>query len=593
MSRNQSVGWCPIAVSGFSLLLALAVVPHSFAQETSNGDRRDAPAAARNVAVWDTGREYVEDGSFAALRGRSEWRAAPADARGEFRFRGDCIVENEHLWLYLPARKKGVACLWAKNDAGKPLGVILHQYGQDQAFQGPNSSTILQMGDEEVVVQYERRSADGRTMKVAYRVASGRHWVEASAVEHAARIGIGVKSQFVIAPSEFGEDFICDSTKQKPTARIPLPKDHLIIALNCDGDLMSVITYPSVDQAGDVVVGAKREISNHGHAVSPAIIAVNARFLNESVFIGLLPHQHNWHFERIKKIYSAAGQYASQWTPPYPGVWRLAGRVRGKYRVNDAAGGHLTFACSWGGIFDHLFAYLYLRTEDTPENVVTPMDIYRETLGAGPDAYLLDSEIANQDRAGAGRTKHRDVCGTVNDLKETWNDHLDRVKTEPNYITNLTNDAKTIMARMESRLNGYRRLSDAVAGLAAKMDETKTGAGLAEFANGVQKCCEQFKNVKPTRFEEGCRTADQIAQFSQEHTDRLKADRKRLDVLAEQVRSVASGQENRLKEYRKITVDLSSLCQQRRATEQKELSRYVTAIGRHCRRLLRNRDPEE
>jgi hypothetical protein len=236
--------------------------------------------------------------------------------------------------------------------------------------------------------------------------------------------------------------------------------------------------------------------------------------------------------------------------------------------------------------------YMYAPTEDTRADIVTPLNVYRETLGEGPNAYLLETDGRRDVHKEATRTKHRDVCGTVNDLKATWKDHLDRVKDDPNYISDLTGDAKAIMGRLESRLNEYREFAAAVAGVYEQMKERQGSAEYERFARGVRGHCDQLERVKPTRYAYGCRTADEIERISKEEPERLRDDCSHLDKLAEEVRDTAQLQEDNLKEYRKITSRISNTCQERREGRE-ELNRYVTVVGRLCRQILRNRDPEE
>lgn len=595
MFRRNALDLFSAGVLVCSLLAMQAPAREAMAQEGPSGSNSQKQAIARGVTVWDTGSSSGEGGrEFAVLKEKSRWARVPPGATEDYRFNGDCVVENEHLWLYLPAGESSSAFLWGKTPGGAPRGIALHEYDQQaQRSSGPKSIRIVSSANHEATVEYGATAPRGRTVRVEYRVAGGKHWIEAKPAENAGGLGIGIKSQLVIVPGEFGEDYICDSLKQKAGSKVPLPHGNLVIALNCDGNFMSALAYPSVEQAGDVLIGSDHAVSNHGQAVVPSITAVNARFRGKSIFVGLLPHPGNWYYERINKIYSSSGQYISDWKPSYPGTWRLAGRVRGRYRVNDASGSHFIFACSWSGTFEHLFMYLYARSEDTPADIVTPMDVYRETVGAGPDAYLLQTEDQDDIRPGIGPTKHRDVCGTVNDLKATWKDHLDRIEKDPDYISNLAEDAKSIMGRLESRLNEYRRSAKALASAHARIKETQGSAEYEEFANGVRECCEDLDNVKPTRYLDGCRTADEIERISREQSGRLRTDREHLDKLAEEVRAVAQSQENKLKEYRKITARLSRLCQQKRETKQEELKYHVTVVGRLCGRMLRNRDAEE
>ncbi|MBC8870392.1 MAG: hypothetical protein H8E44_13295 [Planctomycetes bacterium] len=595
MSREQVIR----SISGVTAVYCLIFAPWFawalHAQEGLTGDSDTRQTVNARVVFWDTGRPYKQGAApSAAIEDKSRWTRVPIGTNEDYRFNGDCVVENEYVWLYLPAYENSPAVLWGKSSTADARRLTLYTYdAQGQRRNGPKGIKVLRNVGHEAVVEYGTGTQRDATHKVAYRVVAGMHWIEAKPIENAGGLGIDVKSQLVVVPSEFGEDFICDSLKQKSGAKVSIPRDNLVIGLDCDGNSVSVITYPSVDQAGDILIGSDKAVSNHGHPVFPSISAVNANFKGQSIFVGLLDDRDNWHFERIRRIYSSSGQYISDWKPPYQGRWRLTGRVRGRHRINDVTGDHFAFACSWSGTFEYLFMYLYARTEDTPADIVTPMDIYRETLGAGPSAYLLESDIRGGVQKSTKRTKHRDVCGTVNDLKDTWKDHLDRVKKDPNYISDLAEDAKAIMERLENRCNEYRTFVEALGEVCAAMEAKQGTAEYRQFASSIRKHHAELDKMKPTRYAYGCQVADEIERICREQPERLTTDRQRLDELAERVRAVAQFQEDSLKPYRRITAAISDLCLERRESGRDELKHYVTVIGRLCRQLLRNRDPEE
>ncbi len=568
----------------YCLILAPWFAWEILAQEDVSGDNDTRQTVNARVVVWDTGRPYKQGArSFVAIDDKSKWTRVPIGVDEAHEFNGDCVVENEHVRLYLPASENRSAVVWGKSGMGTAHRLTLNEYDmQSQRPSGPKHIKVSMNAGREAMVEYGTGTQRDTRLKVAYRMASGTRWVEAKPMENAGGLGIGIKSRLVVVPREFGEDFICDSSKQKPGARVSIPQGNLVIGLDGDGDFVGVITYPSIDQASDILIG-----------VDDAVREASARFKGQSIFVGLLDGRDNWHFERIRRIYSASGQYVSDWKQPYPGRWRLTGRVRGRYRTNDVTGDDFVFACSWSGTFEYLFMYLYARSEDAPAGITTPMDIYRETLGEGPNAYLLETDVREGVQERAKKTKHRDVCGTVNDLKETWKDHLDRVEKDPDYISNLTEDAKTIMERLENRCNEYRTFVVALGEVCAEMEAKQETAEFRQFASSIREHHAELVNMKPTRYVYGCQTADEIEGICREQPDRLATGRKHLDELAERVRAVAQFQEDSLKPYRRITAAISNLCLERRETRGDELKRYVTAIGRLCRQLLRNRDAEE
>lgn len=584
MSRNHTIPRLLGVTAICCLILAPWTVCEILAQENLSDDDEERQIANARVVIWDTGRPYERGAKpSVSLEDKSKWTRVANGPIEDYRFNGDCVVENEHVWLYLPASENDPAVLSGKSGAGTTCRLTLYEYdAQGQRRSGAKHIRILKNIGQEAVVEYGTGTQRDATLKVAYRLVPATHWIEAKPIKNAGGLGVGIKGQFVVVPSEYGEDFICDSSKQKPGAKAWIPRDNLVIVPGGDGKFMSVITYPSIDQAGDILIGS-----------DDAVSAVTTRFKGQSIFVGLLANQGNWHFERIGRIYSSSGQYISDWEPPYPGRWRLTGRVRGRYRTNDVTGDHFAFACSWSGTFEYLFMYLYARTRDTPADIVTPMDIYRETLGTGPNAYLLESDVRGGVQKSPKRTKHRDVCGTVNDLKDTWKNHLDRVKKDPNYISNLTEDAKAIMERLENRCDEYRTSVAAVRRLWGKMEEKQGSAEYRQFVSDIRKHLALVYMMQPTRYADGCRIADDIERICREQPERMTTDRRNLDELAEQVRAVAQFQEDSLKPYRRITAAISDLCLDQRETTRDDLPHHVTEIGRLCRQLLRNRDPEE
>jgi hypothetical protein len=84
------------------------------------------------------------------------------------------------------------------------------------------------------------------------------------------------------------------------------------------------------------------------------------------------------------KLVEAGEKYTTQWRVPYSGLWRMTARMgKGTYfsqQMEASEGSALTFTCPVSGKLEYLILYLYDRTEETPPEVGTPMDIHRETI---------------------------------------------------------------------------------------------------------------------------------------------------------------------------------------------------------------------
>ncbi len=88
-----------------------------------------------------------------------------------------------------------------------------------------------------------------------------------------------------------------------------------------------------------------------------------------------------------RQITSSPFKPGGSWHPLYPGKWRLVTRINGRYytipvtiAAEETPSTTLTFDSPATGNLEYVIFYLYDRTEETPERLWTPMDVYRETI---------------------------------------------------------------------------------------------------------------------------------------------------------------------------------------------------------------------
>ena len=72
----------------------------------------------------------------------------------------------------------------------------------------------------------------------------------------------------------------------------------------------------------------------------------------------------------------------------------------------DTAEADFTFTSPVSGKLEYLVMYLYDRTEETPKDISTPMDVYRETIGGGAGRCGLRVS-KGQERRLLGKGKRR------------------------------------------------------------------------------------------------------------------------------------------------------------------------------------------
>jgi hypothetical protein len=322
---------------------------------------------------------------------------------------------------------------------------------------------------------------------------------------------------------------------------------------------------------------------------------MSAHFKGKSVFVAVLPYNDNWYYEAINKKYSASGQYVIPWQPPYAGVWRLAGRVNGRYFVSDVPSDRFVYACSLSGTLDYLFGYLSVPADAAPAGPVTPLAIEREVGERTNEAGIRIENAGDGRKLMHRKTRYRDVCNSVDDLKETWRNKPEEMQNDPAYVGNLLEDCQAILERIDRRLNEYRELSEQLGTVLVKMQQKKKerdAAGVESFAAAVQTQQGRLKGLKLIRVSRGINAIDTIRQNIQA-TKAARLNVAELDRLAESMRDVANGQEVQLKKLRAITLQLADVCLKRRKNGPPAVQPYVTLVGRHCRKVLRNRDPEE
>jgi hypothetical protein len=556
----------------------------------------EAPVV-KGVVVWDTvkpGRQ--KDALDDAADPGAGWERVTPKAGETYQFRGDCVIENENLRLRAQRAEPGHATLSAKGGVGRQATVPIFIAGHGAKPSGPISISVASLSSDSATVEYGAADSAGGT-RVACHVESGKYWVEVKPLTKAEGLVVGVKSQFVVVPSEFGEDLNFDALSCKGSQSIPLPNENLVLALQCDGNFMTVLTYPANDQAGAVTVGSGAGVENHGTALKLYATAVSAKFNGKSVFVGVLPQKDNWYYEPVNKKYSASGQYNIPWHPPYPGVWRLAGRVNGRYFVRDVSDDNFVFACSLSGTLDCVFGYFNGLADNSPTGTASPAAIYREMLEhTQPGDSLSKNEGGDEGRSLMRRkTRYRDVCNSVDDMRDRWRNKRETLESEPDYVANLLADCKAILERMERRMCEYQDLTEHVSESIAEMKQKeggKDGAALRTFAAAAQRSQVKLKGIKVITAARGVEAAEKIEQKI--HLPRgSQLNVAELDQIAESMRDVANKQEEELKKLRAITLQLAQVCTKQRKGMPQALKPYVTSIGLHCRKVLKNRDPEE
>ncbi|MCK4626951.1 MAG: hypothetical protein KAV00_16685, partial [Phycisphaerae bacterium] len=281
---------------------------------------------------------------------------------------------------------------------------------------GSQSCRILNYEEGELLIESEAitytRVGYETTVTTNYRIVGGQWLVQITPVSQASQQGMHGETRIFMAPEvgAGGNDWVADSTKYPDgyTAWAPTTsKTTLDLAM--DIDTIYVMTWPTPSKA--------RPNANCAHggwwsgwqligegSEPPVWTAPFAWFGDEiePVYIGVMPHGF-WKYQKIDQTVTA-GQVVTgnwvrvysrtitgspwtpggPWVPMYPGKWRLTGCINGQYYTQevtvteeDTSSTAFSFTAPVAGTLEYLTFYLYERTDQTPLNVYTVMDIYR------------------------------------------------------------------------------------------------------------------------------------------------------------------------------------------------------------------------
>jgi len=371
------------------------------------------------VVIWDTRQKCTEKHyDLRPYQRKNMWKLVPYSVT-DYRFEGSPVIENRFFFLYLHSSPYDSIFLHAKRN-GEPVIWTNELYkcyytrgvevgGAKRYGHGTKYTKILKNTPEEVVVEHQ---AETYPVTTTYRILKDKPWLEVRPVSMAHLQGIHGKVRMGLVPVEDGADYVVDSLRDPSGLYVPPPTGKMVICFfeSVNHPFMWVLTFPSIEKAkpyfncdsgpkGDTMwlEGGVPGSNTAPRSWPGCITATYARFGDgeDPVVIGVLTYWHNWHREDVDRPIRKGETYVSAWKPPYPGRWRLTARVaerrydqgwnydgvfKAEYFSRDVYDGNFAFTSPIEGHLDYVIMYMYDRIDETPANVVTPMDVYREAI---------------------------------------------------------------------------------------------------------------------------------------------------------------------------------------------------------------------
>jgi hypothetical protein len=555
-------------------------------------------AAAAVLQVWDAAAADPTAKSQQSLtrRGESWIPVGPADI-ATHEFRGDCVITNGKLWLHIPRDQSKPMKMAAKDDDSSEAVIPINILGPQSKADGPRVSRVTELSSDSALVT---SGVEAGGPKFACRITKGKYWIEVIPNAGAEQLTIGIKAKFVVLPTEFGEDQICDAEDavQKQISSVPVPHENMVVALERDGNHMSILTYPSIKQAGELTLGFDGPEDDANRGSNAIAKSLSAKLGGQSVFVCLLPQKNLWYSQVVTKKYSAPGHIPITDKSLYPGIWRIAGRVIGKagpaYYVSEFPNTNLLFECRQSGTCECLFYFLSRPLKGSAGGVLTPLDMYRETVGQNKlNAYLLETETAG--RLYHRTTKYRGVCGCMDDMIDKWKLSPRTLTEDAGYFSTLFADCKVIMEHMDIRLHEYQRMGQHLGEVLDKIktkDISKGDRAAQEFLTAARRCYGGLTTPKLVDANRGYRMMGGMEKKIQA-ASKTKLNLVDLEKQMERARDVAGDEEIQLKKFRGFVMNLSEAASNYREKAGEPLKEYVTIIGRDCRKMLRTRGRAE
>lgn len=150
------------------------------------------------------------------------------------------------------------------------------------------------------------------------------------------------------------------------------------------------------------------------------------------------------------------------------------------------------------------------------------------------ETYRGASLVAAPDEETGEQTRHRDVCGCVDEFKGLLADHPQLLAREPRRFHKLVDDALYMISRMDRRMSEYQQFLQQLAAVAAQTMQTPD----LQRAHDAREVLRKKVDVA---------------------AGGAAADIEEMDELVEQVRQVASDQEDALRCYKQVAVSVGAL----------------------------------
>jgi hypothetical protein len=391
-------------------------------------------------------------------------------------FKGDATLSNGRLTLVIP--KDGGA---AELRSGGTVRAKLRLVGVDRF----DRVAVAESGKGGATLEIGGKGPKG-TVAAKLRVKKGDVGVEVQPGDGAEKLRVECPSRFLVLPDFFADDIVIDARKL-PGATAEIPSENFLLQLGGKGDAIVMSVFENKEQ--DV------KVSLSGTGDARLCDASEIEFgKGRKVWVSVLEAPQIWHVKEIRP--EDAGKTVSlDWKMPFRAAWRcdltrsndladswemlLQKDKDGEFQKPSWMGGgpeklpanRKRWTTVLGSFLYPVWSdpegvgfveplkhdriafrgpaviYPVNRTEGTPLEVFTVIDLVRNTLGAGPCEYLLDLE------GNKAEYKGRATCSSRDNLKRIYTAGEQKAKHAE--VDKILNDALIFVKHIRGRISRY------------------------------------------------------------------------------------------------------------------------------------------
>lgn len=430
-----------------------------------NSSVTGAARAGTNIVVWDTGAPLADTGGADV---RTGWKVVPSELFAleadpakaasdpgyygrEYSFKGDAVVENQHLTAVFRSAT-GRMVLYAKPSPAAPgsgdLGRRILECAPLRVSSAPGGTArceIIRNAGDEVIVEVSFSAKETTPESAVF--AFGRNAIlEIKPTPSMGGIRLVGPIDYAVVPGFVGDDLIIGPADYAEQKTLPVPSENVFVGLLRGEGSALVATWPKGSQQVQLqLTGGTNE--------QRAFESVDFHMDGQSLYVAALSAPGIWHREELKAAYLEK-DVALGWKKPFDARWKTqlteAG-VRTTFAFRESKGQ------IWRGVpgsygypvwFEgetanyHLSKKVppkgesivyFLEPQHTPPSVLTPVDVIRSTLGHSFAEALLDPagrRLRTHHRRGGDGVHRACTCGCTEAIQSVFEAGLEVAKKD-------------------------------------------------------------------------------------------------------------------------------------------------------------------